>query len=107
MLSETEIYNIAESQLAWQLHASIQAAVTTVVAPVPVRAAEPAHWIESTIDEFKRQAPGTLILMTDGSYRYVPTGKTSTRGPTDSIELEVRLSFRRRPGHWSGLGQRC
>ena len=56
MLSETEIYDITETQLALQLHTSILAAVMTVTAPVPVHAAEPAHWVESSIDEFKRQA---------------------------------------------------
>ena len=79
MLSETEINNITETQLASQLLASIKAAVVAVAAPVPARAAEPAHWIESSTDEFKRQAPGSLVRKTDGSLRYIPT-KNSTRG---------------------------
>ena len=92
MLAVTEIHSITEAQLPAQLMASIEAAVAAVVAPVPERPAEPAHWIDSSIDEFKRQAPGSVITMADGSLRYVPTGKNSTRGPTDTLELEVRLS---------------
>ena len=92
MLAVTEIQRITETQLPAQLLASIEAAVAAVVAPVPERAAEPAHWIDTSIDEFKRQAPGSVLTMMDGSLRYVPTGKNSTRGPTDTLELEVRLS---------------
>ena len=105
MLSVTEISKITDAQLASQLHESIKVAVAAVVAPVPERAAGPTHWMDTNIDEFKRRAPGSLVLITDGSLRYVPPGKNATRGPSDTMELEVRMSAdgKDSPASWTSV----
>ena len=45
------------------------------------------------IDQFKRQAPGSILFMSDGTLAYAPPGKTTVRGPTGTTELEIRLSY--------------
>ena len=92
MLAKSEINALPSTQHNTQLLVCIQEALRAVIEPAPSRSSDPTCWAECQVEAFKRQAPGSIILMTDGTFRYVPPGKGSVRGPTDTLELEVRLS---------------
>ena len=92
MLSQSEIKSIAQPHLTAYLQASIKAATDAVSAPVSTVSDEPVPWNDTTIDQFKRQAPGSILFMTDGTVAYAPPGNNTVRGPTGTTELEIRLS---------------
>ena len=92
MLSKSSLAALPPAQLDQELALCVHDAVTAVVEPPITHVSDRVFWSDCTPEQLKRQAPGSILLMLDGTARYVPPGN-SVRGPSDTKELEVRISL--------------
>ena len=109
MLSLMETKAISNAQLDTQLLVSLRKAVDAVTAKATAPGADEAiAWNDCSANDFKEQLPGSVLMLQDGSFRYVPTNSAFrvASGVQQGVDHDgharlgagVRVQTRPRPG---------
>ena len=103
MLSLTETKAISNAQLDTQLLVSLRKAVDAVTAKATAPGADEAiAWNDCSANDFKEQLPGSVLMLLDGSFRYVPTN-SAFRVASGVQQLRMSTTGKDGGGTWKEI----